>query len=159
MKLKHPFLPIVLTVVAALVISFVALPASARSLTQDPQCVGTDCPVPAPETPPVTPPTKDADVWKLFGLLAIVIQRLVDPLKQTWVGKPGEHTYDWLASVAFGILLALMFQLNIFAAAGLESNVKWAATASVVLTGYLMSFGANILNDFLARAQPAEAKK
>jgi type IV secretory pathway VirB2 component (pilin) len=148
MKLKHPIVAAVLLLAVAIVL--LVVPVSA-------QCVGADCPPPAPETPPVTPPVRDADIYQAFASFAVLVQALVQPLKKLWQDKKDQATFDLLAALFFSELLCLTFRVNVFAAAGLKATTEWAAWICIFLTGYLMSVGANQVHNLISKNQPAPA--
>lgn len=78
--------------------------------------------------------------------MAIVVESVVDIIKDVFVNK----TVMWqkIVSIVLGIVVATGFGVDLFAMFGLTSTIPYLGT---VLSGLLMSRGANYINDILAK--------
>lgn len=79
-------------------------------------------------------------------VMAIVVESVVDIIKDVFVNK----TVMWqkIVSIVLGIVVAVGFGVDLFAMFGLTSTIPYLGT---VLSGLLMSRGANYINDILAK--------
>lgn len=79
-------------------------------------------------------------------VMAIVVESVVDIIKDVFVNK----TVMWqkIVSIVLGIVVAIGFGVDLFAMFGLTSTIPYLGT---VLSGLLMSRGANYINDILAK--------
>lgn len=79
-------------------------------------------------------------------VMAIVVESVVDIIKDVFVNK----TVMWqkIVSIVLGVVVAIGFGVDLFAMFGLTSTIPYLGT---VLSGLLMSRGANYINDILAK--------
>ena len=79
-------------------------------------------------------------------VMAIVVESVVDIIKDVFVNK----TVMWqkIVSIVLGIVVAIGFGVDLFAMFGLTSTIPYLGT---VLSGLLMSRGANYISDILAK--------
>lgn len=99
--------------------------------------------------------------WYALIFLAIVIEGLVTYTRTLVVDK----VFQWqiLAAMGLGIGCALAFGVDLFAIAGINSNVPFVGE---ILTGVVLSRGSNYLFDLIGQitkqkeeAQAADKKK
>lgn len=89
----------------------------------------------------------------LIIVMAIVVEALIEYAKT--IGKAfagGEHktALTQLAAIALGVLLCLMTGGDLFAVLGIAFVWPWLG---VVLTGIIISRGANYVSDFVKKLQ------
>lgn len=75
--------------------------------------------------------------------VAVVLEAVITNIAWAIEGK-----FDWkrIASLAGGIVLAVLFQVDVLAGIGLTSTVPFVEQ---ILTGILISRGANVFYDFV----------
>lgn len=94
--------------------------------------------------------------WALILLIiavAIIIEAITELIKKSvpWLEK---RTWAILCiTVALGILLALNYDADLFAAFGMKGHVTWVGC---VVTGFLFSGGSNLVFDIIKRIQGAQ---
>lgn len=83
----------------------------------------------------------------LILVAAFLAEAIWETLKMIW--QPGKLVIDRVGALVVGILIALVFGLNLFTILGF--TVQWPALAlvGVVLTGILLSRGSNFIHDLL----------
>jgi len=81
-----------------------------------------------------------------FGLIctAIVIEGIITYVKTFF--KDGKFQWQMLVAIALGILVAVAYQLDIFALLGMVSTIPFVGC---ILTGILLSRGSNNLFDLV----------
>ena len=92
---------------------------------------------------------------EFFGILAlaVVIEGVVTYANEWFVkGKP---QWKQIATVLFGVAIALAYGVDLVAMLGLESTVPFVGS---VLSGILLSRGSNYLNDLLQSLQALGTK-
>lgn len=77
-------------------------------------------------------------------LIAFVIEGVVTYVK-TWF-VDGDFKWQQLVTVAFGILIAVAYDIDLIAQLGAVSIIPFLGNA---LTGVLISRGSNYVNDFI----------
>lgn len=85
--------------------------------------------------------------------VAIIIEAATEVLKKyiPWLEK---RTWAVLSiTVVLGILLALNYDADLFAAFGMKGHVAWVGC---VVTGFLFSGGSNLVFDIIKRIQGAQ---
>ena len=89
--------------------------------------------------------------WYALIFAAIVIEGLITYGKTLVV----DHKFQWqvLASMLLGVLIALSFNIDLFAVAGIEAVIPFVG---VVLTGVLLSRGSNYIFDLLSAISKAK---
>lgn len=126
-------------VFALLCVLLIALPTGVQAQGEFP-------PLP-PEDGPVLPPVEPGDIWGSAGLLALVIERILQLIKRWWQAQPNQELFDTLAGSLLGVVLALMFKIDLFFASGLTAVEDWAKIAAIAISGVLIAWGANKLHD------------
>lgn len=83
---------------------------------------------------------------EFFGLvfLAIVIEGIISYVKTFFVD--GRFQWQILVAIALGILVAMAYQVDLFAIVGLTSVIPYVG---FVLTGILISRGSNYIFDLI----------
>lgn len=76
---------------------------------------------------------------------ALIVEALWETSKMFW--QNGKINYDRIGAVAFGELIALSANIDFLAAVGVNMRIPIAGN---VLTGLLISRGANFMHDILA---------
>ncbi len=97
----------------------------------------------------------NADVlWSLF-FGAVVVETLVNIIRNLKVtADPLEEGPGWVywtalgVGIFLGLVIALNYNIDVFQLAGMEGQVPYVGA---VLTGLIMSRGANIVNDLIDR--------
>jgi hypothetical protein len=87
-------------------------------------------------------------------ILAVLIEAIVEYFV---VGALGERTYliRYVAAL-IGIILCLVYNADLFRAAGILSTVPFVGN---VLTGLIVSRGSNYLNDFISKIRVMAKKE
>ena len=90
-----------------------------------------------------------------FGILAlaIIIEGVVT-YANDWFVK-GKLQWKQIVTVAFGVMIALVYGIDVIAMLGLESSVPFVGS---VLSGILMSRGSNYLADLIKSLQTLGVK-
>ena len=85
-----------------------------------------------------------------FGLIfsAVIIEGIITYIKTFFV--EGRFKWQMLVGVAIGILVALVYNIDLFAMVGLTSVVPFVGCA---LTGILISRGSNYIFDLIKNLQ------
>lgn len=83
----------------------------------------------------------------LIVVAAFLAEAVWETLKMIW--QPGHLVADRVGALVIGILIAVVFGLDLFTLLGF--TVQWPALAvvGVVLTGILLSRGSNFIHDLL----------
>lgn len=87
----------------------------------------------------------------LILVMAIVVEALIEYAKtigKAFAGGESKTAVTQLAAIALGVLLCFMTDGDLFAVIGIAFNWPWLG---VVLTGVLISRGANYVSDFAKR--------
>lgn len=85
---------------------------------------------------------------EVFGLLvmAIVVESIVDIITDVFVNK--SVAWQKVLGIVIGVLVAIGFNIDLFAVVGLTATIPYLG---LVMTGLLMSRGANYINDILKK--------
>ena len=89
----------------------------------------------------------------LIVTLAVVVEALVEygkSIASAFLRKEGKTAVAQLAAVLLGVTLCVAGRGDLFAAAGIAFVWPWLGT---VLTGILISRGANYVSDFIGKLQ------
>jgi len=77
--------------------------------------------------------------------LALFIEAVINTLK--WAIR-GEYNLWRIGAIALGVLVALAYKVDLLAIAGVEPAYAWLGWVGSVLTGLVLSRGANFVADF-----------
>lgn len=91
----------------------------------------------------------------LFVVVALLGESIWETAKMTW--QSGKLSIDRLGALFVGLVLAVGLQIDIFSALGVPFKLPWLG---VILTGILLSRGANFIHDLIDNVgQITTAKK
>lgn len=79
-----------------------------------------------------------------FIIAALMVEALWETTKMFW--QNGKFCYDRVGAVAFGELVAISANIDFLSAVGLPTYIPYVGT---ILTGLLISRGANFMHDLL----------
>jgi len=88
-----------------------------------------------------------------YVVAALVVEALWETTKMFW--QNGKFSYDRVGAVAFGELIAIGSNIDFFAAVGLPMYIPYAG---MILTGLLISRGANFMHDLLENLNNIQQK-
>jgi len=88
------------------------------------------------------------EILKLI-VLALIGEALWETLKMTW--QQGKFSIDRIGALIVGLLLAIGTGLDLFALVQIPLNIP---CLGMVLTGVLISRGANFVHDLLKKIEP-----
>lgn len=89
---------------------------------------------------------------------AVLVEALIEYAKtvaESFEKKEYKTFFTQIASIALGVLIAFLFNVNAFVALGMAVN----ETAGIILTGIVISRGSNYASDLLKRITNPETKK
>ncbi len=84
-------------------------------------------------------------------VLALIGEAVWETLKMVW--QQGKLSVDRIGALAVGLLLALGAQLDLFALVSIPISIPFVG---MVLTGVLISRGANFVHDLLKKIEPSQ---
>ncbi|WP_312694334.1 hypothetical protein [Caproiciproducens sp.] len=82
--------------------------------------------------------------------MSIIVEGLITYAKTFFVG--GKQQWQMLVGIAMGILVALVYNVDIFALLGITAQVPYVGA---ILTGVLISRGSNYIFDLMKALQSA----
>ena len=87
-----------------------------------------------------------------IGLIALLVESVVETLKPLWDPEKRQNLPDLLAALVGGELVAIFGGFDIFEMAGmpLENIAVVGAWPGIVLTGILLSRGSNFVHSLLS---------
>lgn len=88
-----------------------------------------------------------------YAVAALVVEALWETTKMFW--QNGKFSYDRVGSVAFGELIAIGGNIDFLATVGLPMRVPYLGS---ILTGLLISRGANFMHDLLENLNNIQQK-
>lgn len=88
------------------------------------------------------------EIFIVIIVFAILIQFLVDQIKQILGTKIMQHIQPVLIAVILGILFAFMFDLDFFKILKMQSKIP---IINYILTGLILSSGAPAIHELLAK--------
>ena len=86
------------------------------------------------------------------GYGAIVVESVVNIIRN--IEKKNRDWRYWAAlgfSILIAVAMAIFYDIDLLEIAGLEGRWEWVAYFGAVLTGLIMSRGANVVNDIIDR--------
>lgn len=86
--------------------------------------------------------------FELIVLVAILIEAVWENLKL--VIKNKKPNVSMIVVLILSIIVCLAFSIDIFAVVGLKSSIPYIGS---ILTGIVVSRGANVVNDLISRLQ------
>lgn len=84
-------------------------------------------------------------------IVAILIEAIWENLKMIW--KDGAFNVNMLGALILSILVCILCRLNIFEIVGIEIGIK---LVGFILTGVIVSRGANFVNDLFSKLKGGE---
>lgn len=93
------------------------------------------------------------DMFVALVIIGLIVEAIVDTLKPFWDPEKRENLIDRIVALAVGVLVAVFGGFNIFVILGvpLDQFGDIGLWVGVVLTGVLISRGANFLHEFYKR--------
>lgn len=83
-----------------------------------------------------------------FVVLALMVETVWETAKMVW--ENGKLSVDRIGAMAVGLLLAISTGMDFFAAVGFKMSIPYLG---VILSGLLISRGANFLHDLIGSVQ------
>lgn len=84
-------------------------------------------------------------------IVAILVEAIWENLKMIW--KKGKFNINMIGALVISILVCLLARLNIFDVVGVQVS---SAIAGNILTGIIVSRGANFVNDLFSKLKGGE---
>lgn len=85
-------------------------------------------------------------------VVATLVEAIWENLKMVW--QSGKLNVDMIGSLVISILVAIFTKIDIFSALGISINIY----AGSILTGIIISRGANFVHDILSKVEKLKEK-